>query len=303
VRRKATNVTQQEMLMLFARTIHTIAWTALAIGLAISPAQGGTMWFSTESDCDFSHLYSVDTDTSVVTDRGSIRGLNYLTDIAVTDTGTLYGVGWNNGKASGNSSLYVITPGSASTAGSYSELDIKSNKLQNSVNGLAWRDGQLYACSDNGKFQVMEYKDDRWEVTNDGSMHADGGGDLAFASDGTLYVALQNGYLGTIGLDGPPGQVGRATVIGQSGYQNLFGLASIDGTLFGTTVQGYCNESQLVRLDTVTGRGYDAVSLPNNVWGATGYTAVPEPATICLIGVGGSLLVLRRIRNLRRRAA
>lgn len=214
--------------MTISRTFGACILTiTIVAGLAI-PANADTIWYNSESDSGgFSHLYSLDTVTQQIADRGAIAGLYNLTDIAVADNGVIYGVGWNNSRATGNSKLVQITPGSTSEAGSFQQLDIKSNKLQNTVNALTWHEGMLYAASTNGQLQTLAFDGKRWQVDNLGTLNDSSAGDLAFAADGTLYAALTDGRLATINLDPSYKDFGRAAVIGQHGL--FAGLRPGDG--------------------------------------------------------------------------
>jgi hypothetical protein len=73
-------------------------------------------------------------------------------------------------------------------------------------------------------------------------------GDIAFATDGTLYGSIngnQTDYLATIST-----ATGAATIIGEIGYDGVLGISFKDGQLFGVTYSG-----QLLSVDIGTGVG------------------------------------------------
>ena len=102
----------------------------------------------------------------------------------------------------------------------------------------------------------------------------DSDGDLAFDSSGNLFLSAtgQSGKCEPRGLD-------LETLIGATGFGNLFGLAYTGGTLFATTSGG-----ELISLSTVTGAG---TLVANSGVVANGAAAtVPEPTALLLLGAG-----------------
>jgi uncharacterized membrane protein YuzA (DUF378 family) len=235
-----------------------------------------------------------------------IQSQRYVTDLAIDANGILYGVGWTNAQASG-SRMFRITPGTADTIATWEAVKVKSNSMDRAVNAAVIQDGSMYVASALGTFQQLSYdpSKDRWQVTRTDAMNYNPGGDLAFSADGqTLYVTLNTGALGTVNFDALSNAFGHVTVIGQTGYSQVFGLAQTGGVLYGfaSNSANYGN-SYLVVLNPVTGLATGPVPLNVPVWGAaaggqtSGGGGVPEPMTIALFGLGGLCILAYRQRR------
>lgn len=281
------------------KTLTAIA-AAMVLFALVTPARGGLIWYSSETagPGQWSHLYTIDTASGAIVDRGVIHEQRYITDLAMADDGTLYGVGWANAYANSTSKLYTIAPGSASTWAEADNVSVHANQMDRQVNSAVMLGGDLYVASMDGTFQKL-VKDDKkgWMVDESDNMGYSIGGDLAFSADGSkLYVALDGGRLGTVNFDTTSHNFGKVSVIGNTGYSQLYGLAYVDGALWATTndSSNYAI-SKLVRLDERTGQGVDVYNLGVPVWGITANSnvAVPEPMSLALLA-GGSLLLLAR---------
>lgn len=279
--------------------VRQAAVAVIVIAACVLPSSAGLIWYAAETagSTGWSHLYNIDTATSAIADRGLIHGQRYITDLAIDVDGVLYGVGWKNGMANGSSKLYKITPGDADTWAQWEIVTVKSSKMNRTVNGAVMQGGDLYVSSFNGTFQKLslDAAHDRWEVVKNVQTGYALGGDLAFSGDGSaLYVALQGGVLGRMNYDAASKDFGKVTTIGNSGYDDLYGLAWTDGKLYATTNghSGY-GTSYLVSLDVQTALAGVPVSLGRGVWGAASGPAVPEPATLVILA-GGVALVIRR---------
>lgn len=282
------------------------------LALCASNAAAGVVWYTADpKNSSWSHLYSVDTATGTITDRGVIHGQRYVTDLAMGVDGTLYGVGWANDKANGSSKLYRITPGDHDTWADWEIETVKSSAMDRSVNAAAMRNGDMYVASADGEFQKLEYdtSKDRWEVARSANLsgYRDSGGDLVFSADGNkLFVALEDGYLGSVNFDSSSSDFGKTTTIGDTGYANLFGLAIVDGQLYGTTVDDSCaGTSYLVRIDPFSGDTSNPILIGDHVFGATSdpSATIPEPMTMLLLAIGAAVTVLRYRRQSAVRAA
>lgn len=278
----------------------TILTILAALAIAADSARAGLIYYSQEATSGFSHLYSYDTSTGGITDRGLIHGQRYVTDIAFDPSGELFGVGWTNSKASGTSKLYTIAPGSDTQWADWAIETVKSNKMDRSVNAAAFGPaGSLYVASAGGEFQKLTFnaKHHRWEVARTADMAIASGGDLAFSGDGqTLYAALSGGRLATIDFDANSATFGRQSVIGSVGCGEIYGLAMVEDQLYGTTISGgNYGPSRLVRIDTQTGQAAFVADLGNGVWGAAGSAGpVPEPVTLGLLALGTFGMICRR---------
>jgi hypothetical protein len=289
------------------RSLSGLIVASLTVVLAVqSNASAGVIWYSSESPSGgWSHLYSIDTATQAITDRGVIQSQRYVTDLAIDANGKLYGVGWTDAQAS-SSRTFRITPGAADTIATWEIVEVKSQSMDRTVNAAVIKDGSMYVASALGTFQQLSYDPsrDRWQVARTAAMNYHAGGDLAFSADGqTLYVTLDTGALGTVNFDALSNAFGHVAVIGQTGYSQVFGLAQTGGVLYGFTNNStnYGN-SYLVMLDPVTGRATDPVPLNVPVWGAAAAGqapggSVPEPMTVALLGLGGLCILGRRHRR------
>ena len=273
---------------------------ALLILLAAAPAEADMLYYSVEEAGEFTHLYGMDLGTELVEDLGILHGRRYTTDLAVSPDGDLFGVGWKNASAHGSAKLYRIIPGDEDTPAQWSLEKIKSNKMERTVNAATFdRAGNLYVASRSGKLQKLVHDDrkDRWQVVKTGRIGAPCGGDLAFAPDGsTLYIALAGGVLATLNFDADSDDFGQASVIGCTGYEEIFGLGFVDGQLYGTTNgPGNYGFSSLIQIDPLTAEAAELADLGRGVWGAAAapLQVVPEPLALSLVVTGFAALVLR----------
>jgi hypothetical protein len=290
----------EEIAMLNARA--TLTLTGAVVFFCALHAPAGIIWYTTEAQASdgWAHLYSMDTKTSTITDRGEIHGQRYITDLAMDDDETLYAVGWNNPHALGSSKLYKITPGDEDNWAGWEIVTVKSNNMARTVNAAAMLDGDLYIASSSGELQKLNYdvSHNYWEVTKTGRLGYYSGGDLSFSPEGeTLYIALADGYLGSVDFDQGSGDFGKVSIIGDSGCDELFGLATVDGRLYATTNSSdRYTHSSLVSVNTDTAEVSDSIMLDRFAWGAVGdiYTVIPEPTSAALLLLGGVFVILRR---------
>ena len=281
----------------------TVTVSAFVVFFCASQTLGGIIWYTAEADNSrgWSHLFSVDTASGEIEDRGELHGLRYVTDLAMDQDGALYGVGWTNGHANGTSKLYRFTPGDETTRADWDIVKIKSNKMERSVNAAVLKDGDLYIASAQGKIQKLSYeaRHDRWNVVKTASLGYRSSGDLAFDATGeTLYITLAGGSLGTVNFDTSSKNFGNVNVLGNSGYGELFGLAMVDNSLYATTNgPGNYEPSYLVQLGFTEGEASNPLFLDQFVWGAVEQTSlIPEPTTTVVLALGGWLALIRRRR-------
>jgi len=289
------------------RTTHR-APTLLLMILALSlPAQGDLIYYSAEPIRGFSQLYAYDTLTGDILDQGLLHGMRYTTDLAFSPEGDLFGVAWSGAKANGRAKLFSITLGDESTWAQWSLEKVRSNRMERSVNAAVFdQDGKLFVTSAAGKLQLLTYSplDDRWEVQKTGSMGKASGGDLAFNGAGdTLYCTLEGGELATLDFDPASPTFGRASVIGSTGYPEVFGLAFLDGLMYGTTNdRTNYGPSDLIQIDPMTGQATGVRDLGFGVWGAASAPpTIAEPTTLAVIILGAATMQYRYVRHVRGR--
>jgi len=274
---------------------------AVAVLAGGQPAVAGTIWSCTQSNWSSdSHLMSYDTVTQSLADYGAIGGLSLLTDLAVSDAGALYGVGFPNSSGRGQGMLYALTPGGGGATG-YSALTVNGS-FSGQVNGMAWYGDALYVSSNDSRFYKLTGESDgSWTVAKQGKLKHASSGDLAFAADGTLYAVVRSGNnakLATIDYDVGSKHFGKDTFVGaKAGYKDVYGLAFSDGVLYGAATSGNFADSTLVTFDLGTGSASCVGKAGVPVWGMAsggGPGHVPEPGTVALMSIGIAGLVLRR---------
>lgn len=202
-----------------------------------------------------SNLYTVDAASGTATLVGPI-GISNVTDIAFEGF-TLYGITF--------SEFLLIDPdtGAGSIVGSLGWSDMNALAVAS--------DRTIYAAGfSSGDFISIN------PITGVGTIIGNYGsgltssGDLAFDSGGTLYASVKrsgytNDWLATIDLG-----TGEATLIGEIGYVDVFGLSFKDETLYGVTTDG-----QLLEIDTFSGAGTLVGVNWINQWGLS--TSPMEP--------------------------
>jgi len=296
-----------------------VAISLMVDGCLTLPSWASLIYYTAQVDPpgSFSHLYSVALETGQITDLGAIDGMQYVTDLASGDDGTLYGVAWSDGQATGGGELFTIIPGDEQTPAYVHAVNVASGEMLKDANAAAVLADELFVASSKGKFQKLAYDPDAdaWQVVKTAKLKAQGkkgkgkgkgggklgsGGDLAFSSDRSrLYIALSGGALGTVDFDSSSPDFGKVTVIGPTGYDEITGLAMIDGQLYGTTNgPDFAGDSFLVRLDTTTGQASVPSELIGSAWGAApGGNAVPEAGTLSLILSGAVALLVQQVRK------
>lgn len=183
-----------------------------------------------------SALYIVDPATGATTLMG-YTGVSQITDIAFSARNFLYGITF--------SSLYHLDPYTAE--GTY----IGSTGFSN-LNALVTSpEGIIYAANTSyGQFiRIDENTGEGTYIGNFGS-GLSSSGDMIYTDDGTLYATLNrsgytNAWLATI----DPG-TGTATLIGDIGFKDVWGLSIRDGIMYGVTPSG-----QLLQIDPASGAG------------------------------------------------
>lgn len=195
-----------------------------------------------------SNLYTIDSTTGTATLVGSI-GYADVTDVAFRDN-VLYGITFSKFVAIDPATGIGTLIGSLGYSG---------------MNALAVSDsGVFYAASTSGTFININEETGSGIYIGDFGSGLDSSGDMAFANDGTLYASInRSGYttdwLATIDL-----QSGQATLIGNFGYSDVWGLSFLNDQLYGVTSTG-----SVLQIDMVSGVGTEIGSNAINFGGLT----------------------------------
>ena len=213
------------------------------IGLGNSSAIGGFAKAEAEAVSDGCAAYSVDDVSSLYLTfiRGTRAGESVhigpvtasqgrvsLTDIALSPSGVLWGI-------DDTSAFYKIDPVSA--AARYIGL------VGAVVNGLVvGTDGTIYASGFQSLYTINATTGVGTRVGGDTNFGSEG--DLAFSSDGVLYMSATGNVL--VRLDTSNG---NGVEIGQIGYSNVYGIGFSFGSLYGET-----SSDQLIVINQATGR-------------------------------------------------
>lgn len=246
-----------------------VAATAL-LGVALAAQAGPILWLSTGSN----QLATVD----VATGTTSVIGVTstFMSDIAFSPTGDLYGIDFNN--------LYKINKTTAATT-----LVGSLGTFSGTANALVFdSSGTLYMAGDH----LYTLSVATGAATNVGAIGYQSAGDLAFIG-GDLFMAASNNHLVKVDTG-----TGAGSDIGNINVASVFGLASADNvTLYGMAGQ------DVFTINTSTALAGTPVTFTPALGSAAGsafYTEagapVSEPASLGLVGLAllGAFAARRR---------
>jgi uncharacterized protein (TIGR03437 family) len=198
------------------------------------------------------NLYEIVPTTGSTTLIGTMPSV--MSDIAAFD-GTLYGISFAD--IFGSSSLFSLNPNTgAGTA-------IGGTGV--SLNALAFsRTGTLYAAGGDSLYTINTTSGSATLIgSGSGSGSYNSSGDLEFDSAGSLYLtSLNSGSSDQLFSVSPT--TGQGSIIGSIGFDNVYGLAYFNGTLYGFTAGG-----QVITIDTTTGAGTFVANYAPGFDGAT----------------------------------
>jgi len=246
--------------------MNSSTWKMLAFIAVMAAANVSSAAFIYSGDSS-GNLYRTNAGTASSTLIGSMGNTQF--DIAFNTVGQLYGV------ANGNT-LYSInaSTGASSAIGATGSF----------VNGLDFDSaGTLYGS---GGSQLYTINTATGAATSVGNIGYTSGGDLAFASDGTLYMTSSNGSLISVNKT-----TGAGSVVGNIGFANVYGIDFIGSVLYGTTLGG-----QLITINTTTGAGTLVGASGVASFGSSVWAPVPEPASLAMwtLGALGACVYTRR---------
>ncbi len=268
---------------LFTLTTLFISFLGLTASAGAYTISGNSLYLNTQGG----NIYSVNKGTGQASFAFS-SGISNLTDIAFSGK-SIYGITFD--------SLYSID----ATTGSSKKISLdwsgvsggngnngngwgwgwgsSSNKLQ-STNSLASYGGLLYTQNIQGsKNQILTIDPTTGAVKalSQTSKYSTSG-DLAFDSKGNLFATVTKS--GKSWLAQVDRITGDTKLLGNTGFQNVYGLAYLDGTLTGLTSGG-----KMIGIDALSGKGTLLGYTGQSAWGADA-TAVPIPGAIWLLGSG-----------------
>lgn len=202
------------------------------------------------------HLYAISpsgsgSDVLVGALRTPDGGSPDITDIAFdANGGILWGISF--------SQLYRIDPLTARATPVGPGLGVSG------ANALAVDlGGRLFSATTDGLFLTIDTASGRARVVGSYGGSYSSSGDLAFHPDGVLFGAVSaSGRQSDVLIRVNP-STGAATEVGDIGYSNVYGLFFVENRLYGVTAG-----SELILIDTRTGRGAFVRRLSFSAWGA-----------------------------------
>jgi hypothetical protein len=189
-----------------------------------------------------------------------------MNDIAVDGQGDMYAV--DGGGFLSGSSLYRVDRSTGGCA------DVGSVGFFVTVNALAFSpDGRLYAAGDGALYSINTQTGAGHYIGDLGGLSS--AGDLEFDSAGHLYLTTTSGQLAQVNPT-----TGSASIVGATGYSDVFGLAYDPGS---NVMYGLADSAQeLLTINLATGAATELSSLSGQgttgAFGATYYQ--PAPAVV-----------------------
>jgi hypothetical protein len=178
-----------------------------------------------------------------------------MTDIALDTDGNMVGVSFFR--------IYEVDP---ETAACTLLADFDGGEF----NGLGFVEGvggeksaALIGATQEGQWYAVNPSTGATRLTGTYGEAIGSSGDLAFIRDVGTYATVKHPDYATDGLATIDPETGAATVIGETGFQDIWGVAYWAGEVFGFTSNG-----EFLRIDVDTGEGTLVESSDQSFWGA-----------------------------------
>ncbi len=244
-----------ENLRIMKNILFFIAFLALALSTSVNAA------FITVGTSN-GGIYDVDTATGAAT---LVATGVVMTDLARDANGGLWGVTFDN--------LYHID----TSTNTFTDVGALSAPYMNAL--TFGSDGTLYGSSyKNTNLYTIDTLSGAASIVGAGSFTSSG--DLSFNAAGDMFLAADTGNDTLVDVDP---LTGITTTIGSTGINDAYGLAFVDGVMYGVSVARV-----LYTIDTSTGVATSIgtiTGISGDVYGAT-VSAVPIPAAVWLFASG-----------------
>jgi len=207
-------------------------------------------------------IYDVDTTSGAAT---FVATSVVMTDLARDANGDLWGVTFDN--------LYHFD----TSTKTFTDVGALNAPYMNAL--TFGSDGTLYGSSyKNTNLYTIDTLSGAASIEGAGSFTSSG--DLSFNAVGDLFLAADTGDDTLVNVDP---STGSTTDIGLTGVNDLFGLAFVDGVMYGVSAA-----RDLYTIDTSTGAATSIgpiTGISGDIYGAT-VSAIPIPAAVWLFASG-----------------
>jgi len=210
-------------------------------------------------------LYAVDPEDLSLTTVGAFiwpEGDDQMTDIALNDRGNMVGVSFSR--------IYSVDKETA-------ECTLLADFDGGSFNGLGFVEGvggeagaTLIGATGSGGWYALDPETGAVGFVGSYGGAMGSSGDIVYIRDGGTYATVDHPDYTTDVLVSVDPDTGAATVIGETGFDDIWGVAYWAGQVFGFTDSG-----QFLIIDVTTGQGTLVRSENARFWGAGVTTLAP----------------------------
>ena len=203
-------------------------------------------------------LYAINPDDLSLTVVGDFQWpgeTDQMTDIALDADGNMVGVSFFR--------IYAVDPETAACT-------LLANFDGGEFNGLGFVEGvggeesaTLIGATHGGQWYAVNPDTGATRLTGSYGDAIGSSGDLAYIRDAGTYATIEYPDYATDGLATIDPDTGAATVIGETGFLDIWGVAYWAGEVFGFTGDG-----EFLRIDVDTGEGTVVESSSRSFWGA-----------------------------------